>query len=648
MYLPVIRKAIGVLEEKAFYQIATLYLEGLGYTGLSVIDGPGDGGRDVISDRNDLVIQLSVRKDWENKVNDEAARAKSQGLKHIVYITNRAISQSAEQDFLTSKYKFAGDVDASIHDLNRISTSLSRPGSLSKTHEILHLEIPKEISADPKEVALSSMLLFSSEAKELRRELIDVNVKSIIRQKGRIAEEQLVAEASKALPWAVADRLVESSISRLRGEGKIFGKKTDISLSEKESEKMDVAEKNLLSARVIDIRSIKSELGLEEGAAEKLLNLGIEILLRSGEFNASGVREEELRHFISQHNLSRRRAKVYKCLAKCETTKFKQYGETLDHICKSNTFDIYRALGRRTDLTVLLDASVAMPILCGLSFGHARSRYGAAASALVKACKSHGIKLAVPKSYLNEMAFHGKKALDFQPVHQALPDVARSSLTGSGNAYLSHYTHIAEIEREQGRQLSLLAFLKHFGIMNGANIQKIENKIESLLNGFGISIVRDGNYDDEIFKQIAHEKRNDPLVLIEHDARVCTYIKEHDDAGYIMTTWDRVVIDVVEGLSRVYADNPARVIDFLSISNGVNVDDDTNYQLLTSLIHVDERKSEALSKAIERLKTAEQGYQVQMLVDLARSTNGQDWELSPEDIYPLLDESAEGQVSDSN
>ncbi|NIY98921.1 MAG: restriction endonuclease [Oceanospirillaceae bacterium] len=162
MYLPVIRKAIGVLEEKAFYQIATLYLEGLGYTGLSVVDGPGDGGRDVISDRNDLIIQISVRKDWENKVNDEAAHAKSQGLKHVVYITNRAISQSAEQDFLTSKYKFAGDVDASIHDLNRISTSLSRPGSLSKTHEILHLEIPKEISADPKEVALSSMLLFSS------------------------------------------------------------------------------------------------------------------------------------------------------------------------------------------------------------------------------------------------------------------------------------------------------------------------------------------------------------------------------------------------------------------------------------------------------------------------------------------------------
>lgn len=82
--------------------------------------------------------------------------------------------------------------------------------------------------------------------------------------------------------------------------------------------------------------------------------------------------------------------------------------------------------------------------------------------------------------------------------------------------------------------------------------KKIENRIEPLLNDFGVSIVRDGDYDVEIFKQIAHEKRYDPKVLIEHDARVCTYIREHDDAGYIMATWDKVVIDVVEGLSRVY------------------------------------------------------------------------------------------------
>lgn len=638
MYLPVIRKTIGALDEKSFYQVAILYLEGLGYTGLSVVDGPGDGGRDVTSNRNDLIIQLSVRKDWDVKINAEATSAKEKGLRHIVYVTNRIISRADEQEFLTEKYKFAGVVDVGIHDLNRIATSLSRPGIVARTHELLQLSLPKEITATPKEVALSSILLFSSEAYELRKEIIDANVKAIILKFGPVSQEELEQRISETLPWAGAERFVASSISRLRGSSKIIGKQSEIRLSNAESGKMKAAESNLLAARAIDIQMIKNELHLDENIAEKLLDLSIEILLRENDFETSGVREEEFRHFLSTNQLTRRRRQIYECLARCEMVKLKQYGGTLDSICKANTFDIYRALGRRTDLSVLLDASVAMPILCGLSFGHARSRYGTAASALVKACKAHGIKIVVPSSYLNEMAFHGRKALEFLPVYSELPNVARSALVASGNAYLSHYTHIAENVESQGQGLSLSTFLAYFGIKNGSSQHSIENRMESLLNDFGISIVRDSSYDIEIFKEIAPKKRSDPKILIEHDARVCTYIKNNDSLGYIMATWDRVIIDTAENLSRIYADNPARIIDFLSISNGINSDDDTNYDLLTSLIHIDEKKCEALSKVIGKLQTAEQGYQVRMLAEQCRATKGTNWELSPEDIYPILED----------
>lgn len=644
MYLPVIRKAIISLEEKSFYQVAILYLEGLGYTGLSVVDGPGDGGRDVISDRNDIIIQLSVRRDWEIKINAEAASAKGKGLNHIVYVTNRVISRADEQEFLTEKYKLAGEVDVGIHDLNRIATSLCRPGMVNRAHELLHLSIPKEITATPKEVALSSILLFSNEAKELREEIVDANVKAIILKSEPVSQEALEREASETLPWAGAQRLVAASISRLRGTNQIVGKRSGIRLSDAQSGKMKAAESNLLAARAIDIQMLKDEFHLDYAIAEKLLDLSIEILLRESDFTIAGVREEELRHFLAKNNLTRYKSRVYEHLARCETVKLKQYGGTLDAIFKSNTFDIYRALGRRADLSVLLDASVAMPILCGLSFGHARSRYGTAASALAKACKAHGIKIVVPFSYLNEMAFHGRKALDFFPVYSQLPDVARSALMASGNAYLSHYTHIAENEESQGHKLSLSTFLSYFGIKSGASQQSIENRIESLLNDFGISVVQESGYDIEIFKQISYKKRNDPKILIEHDARVCTYIKKSDSIGYIMATWDKIIIDTVENLSRIYADNPARVIDFLSISNGINTDDDTNYELLTSLIYIDEMKSEALSKVIERLETAEQGYQVRMLAEQSRATKGLSWELSPADIYPILEARAEGRV----
>ncbi|RJK98515.1 hypothetical protein D3P05_23910 [Paracoccus siganidrum] len=239
------------------------------------------------------------------------------------------------------------------------------------------------------------------------------------------------------------------------------------------------------------------------------------------------------------------------------------------------------------------------------------------------------------------MAFHGQKAFEYQAVHSELPEIARAALVSSGNAYLSHYTHVHQSEVAQGRDLTLQNFLSYFGIRPGAPVHKIENRMTSLLNDFGISIITDIPYELEIFKRIAFEKRNDPKILIEHDARVCTYIKGNDDKGYVLATWDKIMIDIVEGLSRVYADNPARVIDFLSIANGINDDDDVNYDMLTSLIHMDERKSAALASAIEKLKTAEQGYQVRILAEQARSTKGPDWELTAEDIYPLLDAESE-------
>ena len=115
MYFPALNTAIQHLEEKLFYDVALMYLSVLGYRELRMVDGSGDGGRDVICSRTDLRIQLSVRKDWENKINDEADTTANAGHHHLLYITNRPITPDAEQGFLQSKFKHKGDVDVSIH-----------------------------------------------------------------------------------------------------------------------------------------------------------------------------------------------------------------------------------------------------------------------------------------------------------------------------------------------------------------------------------------------------------------------------------------------------------------------------------------------------------------------------------------------------
>ena len=53
MYYPVLRNGIQSAEEKMFYNIAIMYLKVLGYKNVSIVDGSGDGGRDVICSRAD-------------------------------------------------------------------------------------------------------------------------------------------------------------------------------------------------------------------------------------------------------------------------------------------------------------------------------------------------------------------------------------------------------------------------------------------------------------------------------------------------------------------------------------------------------------------------------------------------------------------
>jgi hypothetical protein len=54
LYLPAIKTGIQHLEEKHFYDVALMYLEQIGYRDLSVVDGAGDGGRDITCSRDDL------------------------------------------------------------------------------------------------------------------------------------------------------------------------------------------------------------------------------------------------------------------------------------------------------------------------------------------------------------------------------------------------------------------------------------------------------------------------------------------------------------------------------------------------------------------------------------------------------------------
>lgn len=637
MYLPALKTAIQHLEEKCFYDVALMYLSVLGYRELSMVDGTGDGGRDVVCSRDDLRIQLSVRKDWENKINEEAGNTAHAGHHHLLFVTNRPISPDAEQNFLQAKFKHKGNVDVSFHDLRRISTALAQPGVIHRAYELLGMSVPTTLEATPKDVALSTLLLFSSEAKELRDAVIEANLRALLLESPGISENKLINNVADTVPGVNVKRTAKATLLKLKTARRIIGTAAELQLSTDESATMQAAKMEFLAAVNADVTTLAKVADLSKEDAKRLLDLALELLVRGRDLDGSGPAEESLRNFMAAKGLNRKRAKTYEALSKTASAKLRQHGSTIDHIFSTNSFDIYRALGRRTDVVMLLDASVAMPVLFGLEFGAARSRYGVAALALIEACKAHSIRLMLPRCYLNEIAAHGRNALDKLDIYNSLPIEARSSLRASGNAYLSHFTHVSETVQESGDTLDLDAFLRHFGIIPCQSLHKIENRISSLLEQHGITCLPDERYDQDVFNSLASKKGYDDKLLIEHDAIVCTKLRNDDQRGFILSTWDNAVIDFVEDVARVLADTPVRVIDFLSMAAGQAFESDQSFELLSSLLYTDEKVAQKLAQKVEQIRSVEQVYKLQAFITSARQRDGADWSLQPEDIAPFLD-----------
>lgn len=206
---------------------------------------------------------------------------------------------------------------------------------------------------------------------------------------------------------------------------------------------------------------------------------------------------------------------------------------------------------------------------------------------------------------------------------------------------------MAETVKSRGDDLSLKEFLKFFGIEPGRSLMSIENMVETLLDHHGINVIPEGRYDEDNWTNIYKEKRTEPKRIIDHDATVATMLKNDSEKGFILATWDTVMIDIVEELARIYADTPARVIDFLSMAQGQAFESDQSYELLTTLLYMDERIAAPLARKIEEIRSVEQAYKLDQYVREARRREGEGWRLSAAHVAPFIDEAPDTEAAAS-
>ncbi|MFM2058914.1 MAG: hypothetical protein RLY71_3299 [Pseudomonadota bacterium] len=627
MIVPTLKRAIQALEEKGFYDIALLFLSAHGYKDLSVVDGTGDGGRDVTCSLKDLRIQLSVRKDWLAKINYESRLAKDANQSHLIYVTNRTISPAEQTEFQTKKHVNRGELVVVIYDLNAISTTLAQSGVIHRTYELLGMNVDGKLQATAKEIALSTLLLFSPEAVELRVNIVEANITAWMLKNGPASEDRAIAAVAQLLPYPAVTDDIKQSIGRMRAAGRLGDATGQLSLSVQEAEKAAAAEVEYLQSASADLKLLEHKYRLNAEDAQRLLALALELIVREKPLEERSVHADALATFVAEKKLKGRKHELYEDLAKTGIARFDQYGKAIDRILSTNTFDIYRALGRRTSITMMLDASVAMPMLCGLAFRGVRSRFGTAAEKLRMLCVEHNFELMVPSFYLNEMASHGLKAKDFVATYKNLPIEAREALVGSRNAYLSHFERMKVLMTAAGEAPPKLEeFLEYFGFGAIGGLRTAENRLASLLDEHGIRTLRYSHLDMELRERVACRKAAfESPHIIDHDAMALSLLHEDSESGFVFATWDNTLIGLVAEIDRIYADTPARVIDFLSMAKGAAYECDQSIDLLTSLIHIDDAKAAALAQKIEGIQSAEQAFRLRRFVDDARARGGPDW-----------------------
>lgn len=619
MYFSGLHKTIGELTDKPFYDIALLFLTAKGYRNLSVVDGAGDGGRDIAcTDWPELRIQLSVQRLWDIKLNDEAKKTVGAGKKHFVYVTNRRIREAEEAEFIQNKYKYKGQVEINIFDLDKIATLLSFPGNINAAYEKLGIPLKATLSATPQEVAISNTLLFSKEARELKEEAIESRCKALLFETPGLDSKTLSSKVAASLGNPEILLQINKIIRRLQAEDNISKGNQDLKLGTVAHAQVAAAKADFLQAKSLDAANLVRDFGLTTVQADSFITISLEILGRSERFDGDEAFATRLAQMISDAGLSRKKKPLFDALGKLSAARIAQYGSALNHVFSTNTFDIFRALGRSTSITALLDSSVAMPMLFALTFGKAQSRYSIGASALHAMCKSHQIRIAIPAPYLNEIAYHGKKAVEYTDIYNIIGDEARHVLRASGNAYISHFGSLKYAGEFLG---SLEEFLHHFGIKRDADLWSIEKKITSRLTDFDIEVVRTPPWTQEIRMRIANCKKIGVAPeIIDHDASVVTFLTQDGTDGYIFTTWDYAITGLLEDFNRIYADTPSRVVDFLSMAYPTQFDSDQTISLVDSLIYCDQRRASALASKLEKIKSAETAYEIQKFTDAARAS----------------------------
>lgn len=561
-------------------QIARLVLRLSGYPDSRITDGPYDGGADLrvqSSGGNSLplAVALSIEGDWQKKLRDDADKVRRKlGLNRLLFMSSRRIPEGT---FRTVQADVSDKLGVQVDriDQQAVADLVMDNHKLSELLGILDiaLDIGPQPSnpADRRRDAAYSYAFFSPDAQSFRAVVREQSLLVALAHAGGSAKlTDLYADTARllGLPQEDVVRLLPD-LERLLKQGRMRRFNGSVALGEAEKTTLDA----LRALREREETSLREQLAslLEQGGVHPGQDV-LDITLR-------GLGALMLRHVGAPETLDDLRRQVLQLRRQLqafglpEGARGDQLLQRLVDIAGASPLGISLATGSlyRTltnlhrdallsafdarSLSVVLDASVAIPMFCVRFHGTVKQRFFLVADELYTLARRQNIPLELPSVWLEEMASHLLKARDYR----ALVGTGTDELRLSQNAYVSYYA-TARAKRDIG---SIDEFLATFGLTetlvqrSRGDYHAVRRQLEALLrqqlSRYGISIIETPfkaphvKQADRDWDWVRHELNIEPRdpVLERHDKQVLAWLagKVEDDPTHapLIVTWDRLL-----------------------------------------------------------------------------------------------------------
>jgi len=558
--------------------IARLSLKLSGYSDGRITDGPHDGGADLVVQGSSgnvlpLAVAVSVERDWKKKIRKDAENARRKlGHEHLLFITSRRIPEGSFRALKTELRDESG-IDVDRLDQQGIADLVMDRGALGELLGVLEISIDTDRlptrPADRHRDATYAYALFSPEVRSFRKAVRDRSLLVALSHAGGKAPiDELCADASRLLGMSIEEApSLLHDLDRLRGQGRILGRNGSVMLEENERalmEAMRALRRHSETELREELRKLVDDLGLEPrdealellmrglgalvarhiGAPQALEDLHAQVRRLRRELQALGLPEGSRGDALIEQAIEIARAS--------ELGRALAMGSIYQALTRLDRSALLGALDART-IAFVLDASVAIPMLCALFHGSVQQRFFVVAEELHRRSRHAGISLQLPDVWLEEMASHLLNARDYVAI------VNDEHLRQSRNAYVAYFG----AGRAAGREPAFAGFLANFGLTEaigrraevdptGAR-RELEVFLRRQLAHYGVEVVptpTDKQHLDRAAKdwawachQLGIEGREP--VLQRHDQRVLAWlsaIAERDPKhAPLIVTWDRAL-----------------------------------------------------------------------------------------------------------